>query len=53
MKNTLATACATLLQLAAGTGHAQTAPKPAAQQITPAGSQPSAAGLPAPSRDSA
>ena len=42
MKNTLATACAALLPLAVG--HAQTAPMQGAQQITPAGSQPSAAG---------
>jgi quercetin dioxygenase-like cupin family protein len=45
MKNTLAAACGALLQLAVGTAHAQAAPIPAAtQQITPAGSQPSAAG---------
>lgn len=43
-KNILATACVALLPLVVGTGHAQTAPLPAAQQITPAGSQPSAAG---------
>ncbi|TFZ05713.1 cupin domain-containing protein [Ramlibacter henchirensis] len=44
MKSTLATTCAVLIHLAAGTGHAQTPPTSAAQQITPAGSQPSAAG---------
>lgn len=44
MRNVLTAVCGPLLCLAVGTGHGQTAPTPAAQQITPAGSQPSTAG---------